>query len=352
MTVNVYLSEAVNHRFTILCPPAIAILYYPTTRRNDRPPWYQWAVAGTLPLLHPAILPASVVFVLAEFSRAARKRRSPVTLISAFLFVMGVGASGIWYLDPEGLQTQFLPHLSSRDFNPFSGWAQPCTWKYSLPSQLTMLLVPLGLVVAMRSAFKGDDNSDLYRALAVAAVAIGLDAFGRMFYLSYYLVGLGPASLAFLARSRFAISFARLWCFLAILQIVIALKLVSPNLRTPISRSELREFLLAHTKPGDVIVVGPPFILSAASDPNPGGDRRIAHVVPMPLYLDGFDVNAWLNDIRTDATVYVGEPAYFNSVQLYYRQTSPPIFPDVKREISNYHGLEVLIARPVETKRK
>ena len=62
-------------------------------------------------------------------------RTLPVAIFAlAFLlapvFALGVAGCAAWYLEPHSFQTQFYPHLTSRNFSALSGWMQFATWKY------------------------------------------------------------------------------------------------------------------------------------------------------------------------------------------------------------------------------
>src|SRR5258708_950993 len=57
------LSEFYNQRYTALASGMLTLAFLPTTSRR---PWWQWLAAGLLPLVHPAMLPASILWLAAE----------------------------------------------------------------------------------------------------------------------------------------------------------------------------------------------------------------------------------------------------------------------------------------------
>src|SRR5262249_55372356 len=124
----------------------------------------------------------------------------------------------------------------------------------------------------------------------------------------------------------------------------VAVKLDPLSPGPPVTAGETRELLQTVTQPGDVIIVGPPFVLAVA-DSQPLSDREVRYVVPMPVYLDKFDEAAFLKMLR-GGTVYVGAPEYFTGVMKDFRPASPPIFPDGKIETIPFHGGEIWVVRP------
>lgn len=347
LTTRIYMGEFLNQRYSTISFAAIALLFFPFQRFNEKSPMLQWAVAGLLPLIHPALLPASVLWVAGEVAIALACRNWTFSTRSAIAFATGVLCSALWYLDLHGLKTQFLPHISSRTFVPFSGWNMFLSRAFALPSQMTFLMIILMILLAAASnATDIRDRISNARLVLVCLLVLLLDARGRMPYLAYYLVGMAPAAFASLQKPRLQNRFSIAFAVLASLQVAVELRLYQPKTYWPLSRSAAYEFLVAHSRPGDKIVVGPPFILSAASDASLPDGRKITMVVPMPMYLKDFDVTFYLSQIRSAANVYIGKPEYFDGVQRYYKFQSPPIFKPSQSETIHFQGDPILIARP------
>jgi hypothetical protein len=342
LLTRVPLTEFDNRRFTVLAYPAVALLFWPRPAAGGPAPWWQWALAGALPLLHPALLVASVVWIVAEGLRAVRTRALSAPGLAAA--AAGVAACAAWYLDPDTVSTQFLPHLRSRPFSPFGGWKQPVSPVFAIPSQVTLAAVPaLAALGALARPWRTYEA--VFRVYALLAVGLGLDALGYMGYLPYLLVGLAPAVVRLAADGRTTPWLARAAVAAAAVNLVVDVKLGAGMPRRPVTAAEARDFLRAHTRPGDVIVVGPPFVLTAA-DPAGLGDREVRHVVPVALYLADFDERRFLAGVRRDATVYVGHPAYFDGVMRDFKPTSAPVFENARRTVVPFRGDDVLVARP------
>jgi hypothetical protein len=338
LMTRIYLSELYNQRYTVVAYAAVAALYFPTAQRGSVAVW-KWALAGSLPLIHPALLVGSVVWVVAELGATARSRLA--NAIGLVLFALGVAACAVWYLDPEPLRTQFLPHLASRAFSPFSGWEQPASRILSLPSQTAMAMTLAAVCVwglsRPRTAVPG-----AWRIVVLLAIVVLMDAFGYMFYLSYYLIGLGPAALKLLTGLRVQNWTIAALALLGVVNLAVSAKLDRPLIPDlPISQAELDGFIMDHTRPGDVIVLGPPFIFQTLT---PWTDRQTPYVVPMPLYLNDFDQNKYLALLR-QGSVYVGEPEYYTAVQRYFRGSSPPVFEQAEIAIVQFRERAVMIAR-------
>ena len=326
LTERQYLSELVNQRYTIVAYVAVAALYFPARRSGPHAPWWQWWLAGFLPLIHPCLLIGSVVWVLAEVATFIRERALTAGAFGLVGFLLGVVLTYAWYLDPHLLCNPVPPAPDLSGLRPVlrmgpAGELEVC------PTEP----VDHGRGVACGRARVGSWPSRRTGAVSpragdrAVALVLALDARGNMAYLSYYLLGVAPAALACLAGTPWQRRVALIWCGLAVLQCGTELKLNPPDPVRPITRSATRDFLVEHTRPGDLIVVGPPFTLAAAEPDLPNG-RRIVYVVPMPLFLKDFDVDLFLADIRSRCTVYVGSPCYFAGVQKEYKRTSPRSF--------------------------
>jgi len=338
---SVHSVELVNQRYSILAPLAVGLLFFPTRRERDggRAAGWKWLLAGVLPLLHPALLPASFVWVLFEFAACLKSWSLPHW--GSVALGVGVGCCAWWYLSPPGFRVQFLPHLYSREFVPFSGWDQAASWKYALPSQLTQGLIIAWAVVALPTSWR---DSQRVRVLACLAIALLLDASGRMVYLGYYVVGLAPAILA-MHRDRGGSRWVAvcLGC-LAVANVAVFAKLSTTPPRLPTSEATIEGFVMTHTRDGDRICLGPPFIL-LASKRRLAGERELPYVVPTALYLRHFDEQQFLHAIRTHCTCYVGDPAIYRAVQRYYKMESAPVFETADFVETVFEGQPILIAR-------
>jgi hypothetical protein len=132
---------------------------------------------------------------------------------------------------------------------------------------------------------------------------------------------------------------------LAVVNAAVFVKLTPGWPARPTSQIGAEEFIVAHTRVGERMCLGPPFTLVAAKSELPGG-RVPVFVVPTALYLRDFDEPAFLASIRTNSTVYIGSPEEYTGVQRHYRPSSPPVFPDAEVEEYEFEGRRVIVARP------
>ncbi len=349
LTTRIYMGEFLNQRYSTVSYAALGVLFFPFRRVDEKASGLQWCIAGMLPLIHPALLPASVVWVVVEAVHAFVCRRWLISKGSQGGFLLGVGLSALWYLDLRGLETQFLPHLQSRTFVPFSGWNMFLSYVFGLPSKATFLMIVL--MISMAAVSRVSDESDRVSRLRIGAMlllVLMMDARGQMPYLGYYLIGMAPAGYCMIRNARLRKWLVVTFATLGFLQVIVEVRMFEPVMYRPLSRSAAYEFLVSNSRPGDCIVVGPPFILSSASDANLPEGRSIRMVVPMPFYLKDFDVNLYLKDIRESATVYIGKPEYYDGVQLYYKSQSPPVFEPYQSETVRLQAMPILIARPLQ----
>lgn len=350
LSTRTYMCEFLNQRYSTFCYIMLALLFYPFRRTDEKAPAIQWIVAGMLPLLHPALLPASVVWVLGETLLMIIRRKWLISIGGLSGFLAGVASSSLWYLNPHGLRTQFLPHLQGRDFVPFSGWDMGLSRIFALPSQSThLLIVVINLTLAFLSIRFSTNRPEKIRLGVMTILVLALDASGRMFYLPYYLIGMAPAAISLVDHPLWRDRLIKALTLLGCAQLAVEYKMFDPTTHLPASRATARDFLVANTRPGDHIVVGPPFVLSAASDPVLPENRTIEKVVPMPIYLKDFKQDQFLDEIRQNTTVYIGSPEYFRGVQLFYKPESPPIFENAEMRELSFQNQKILIARPVLT---
>jgi len=329
--------ELINQRYTAIAPLALGSLFFPDVLGSAK--WWKWALAGALPLIHPALLPASCIWILAELIWIARRKSAPVG--GLMVCSMGVGVCAWWYLTPETFRTQFFPHLTSREFDPFSGWSQSASWKYSVPSQIIQFIVVYCAFVALTVVVRVERAG---RILVLLGAMVLADATGRMMYLNYYTIGLAPA-IFYLVRERR--EFRSVMLALSLLGVANASAFVKLNPgppRSPTGQHSAELFIATHTREGEKICLGPPFTLAAAKPHLPGG-RTVPFVVPTALYLKDFDEDDFLLSIRSNCSIYIGSPDYYNAVQRYYRLSSPAIFLDASIQEFEFEGQRVIVAR-------
>lgn len=335
-----FLSEFVNQRYTLIAALSVAALYFPVKRHRHTAPAWQWWLAGMLPLIHPALLIGSIIWGIAEGIQQLRAKRWPFSAVGGVGFLALVGLNAVWYLEPHGLKVHFLPHLAGRDFVPFSGWQQGIPGKYAMPSQLLLLSIVFGFLYAiLRRSVTG---LPFGRCLMLLLVVIGLDFLGRMLYLNYFVIGIAASLPLFLGQrlNRWLVLGAALF---VIAETVIVIKFH----RTPLgvmSNEAAEEFIEQHTRRGDRIVLGPPFVLNSTRTNWPG-ERSVEYVVPMPLFMKEFNPGQFVQTIRGSCTVYVGEPRYYDGVQLYYKFGGPTVFADANLEMVEFRGVQILVAR-------
>jgi hypothetical protein len=344
-----YFSELYNQRYSLASFSAMLLAFLPRREPNPwKAPPSAWAAAGALPLIH-------VVFVPAWGAWAAWRLAHPRGLMlgkgwrgwlgpAIFLLLFAVALS--WFLRGEALRSQLVPHLSFGGFRAaasFSGLLGADFHLKSVPSWgivfLSGILAAFGLVEGLSRAH-ARARAALPSAVLLLLV-LGWDGIHGFPYLVSYALPLGVClAVSLEGKPRRMVSFALL--ALGAMSLVVSAKFdrFAPSLAT---ESDSEAFLSANTRPGDRIVVAPPFVLAAAENRLPGG-RRIVRVVPQPCYLEGLDLDSYLKGIRGAANVYVGSPEWFSHVNL----VSPPggeIFPRAARASLNFLGEPVVVVR-------
>lgn len=119
--------------------------------------------------------------------------------------------------------------------------------------------------------------------------------------------------------------------------------------RTPYrftGEGDAESFVVAHTRPNESIVVGPPFVLAASRSGYPEG-RVVRRVVPQDFGLPGFDTKAYRDEIRELTTIYIGDPYWYRWVNtIVLNEPEPvPLFEDASIQEFDYFGDRVIVAR-------
>jgi hypothetical protein len=347
------LSEYYNQRYTTLACGLLTLAFLPTSRGR---PWWQWLAAGLLPLVHPAMLPASVLWLAAElldrspWLRPSDGTRAPsIPWLGIAAYVGGMVLTAAWYGRLGPLREQFLPHLRFGNYRALS----PLIGLLDIPAapipRLPSLALNFGIVgLALTLMAAGLSRSLRHRVgpvllpALVIALILPYDALRGFRYYYFFLMGLGPCLLGVFASGRAR----RLVCGMAVLlalpnlAISAWLDLKRPDLTTTAQGSR---FVVEHTRPGDRIVLGPPFVLVSAPPTLPG-DRTAPRVVPMDYYLDPFDPATFIRDIRAHCDVYIGEEEWFYR-PVWIRDRGEPLFPRFDITTFDFRGQRVIVAR-------
>ena len=209
---------------------------------------------------------------------------------------------------------------------------------------MSAAIAAASVVGAWRLATKPDATPELRAsAPAVALVVVFLVADGWRGFLDYgyFLFAAGPIVLSAIARS----TLARRATVAGLATVGLANIGVSTRLdRKPpdwTTTAMTERFVADHTRAGDRVVLGPPFIFAAATLPP---SRTIARVVPQPYFLDTFDGAAWMRDLDACCDVYVGrEEAFRRTVRL--QTVDRPLFASPSIDRLNFRGQPVIVAR-------
>jgi hypothetical protein len=343
------LSEFYNQRYSLAALPLMLAAFWPSAARWR--PWWQWLAAGCLPLVHPALFPALAVWCAVVAATLIRDiRRVEARLAGPALFAACLGLAALWYGRPGPLQTQFLAHLRYGNYRTDGSLigllTMPASPVASIPSIAgNVAFAALALLVlagAMSRRWRGVVLPALPAALAIAA-ALWLDYRRGFRYLFVYVPTLAPILFTSLRSSppwrAAAIVFLGL---LALANIGVSAK-VERNRPNLAGTSQATAFLVSHTRPGDRICAGFPFVLAAAQPSLPGG-RRIVRLVPMPFMVDGFDEAAYRREIAALCNVYVGAPEWFRR-PVAVGTAGAPLFDAAEVEQFRFAGDEVIVVR-------
>ena len=346
-------SDLYNQKYSVVAYALLLVAFLPVTdpRGACGRPWWQWLAAGLLPLTHIVLPPAGIIWfvTVVTLDRSVRGR----SMLGPVLFVIAGLASAAWYLRPEPLSTQLWPHVAFggfREAGHFSGLfdvaasmiAAIPTWTLAVATVVAAVVVA---VYAWRGTSRTEPRDDAL--LAVPAVALILSIFvvdawrGYLDY-GYFLTGVGP--IVFAAAATAAGRRALVAVLLAgagIVNIAVSTRLDRlPPDWTPTTATE--QFLTAHTRADDRIVVGPPFVFAAAAMPPA---RTIPRVIPQPYFLATFDRSAWRADLNACCNVYVGEEEQYTRLARPLGPAREPIFADADIEHVRFNGQPVIVAR-------
>lgn len=354
------LGELTCQRYFVIGFGLMALAFLPVaSAETGRRPTWQWLLVGALPLVHPALGLAAVAWVAWEAGRwlAPRlfaDRDTPPALPWRGLAALAVaaGLAVAWYGRPEMLREQFLPHLRYGNFRGgrhLTGlWSMSASALFAIPSRaLNVGLITLAVAVTtagFRPSGRRRMGLVLLPAVLISAL-LTIDALRGFNYFAYYLLGAG-ANLLFALRDRRARGAAIVVLgVLAIGCLGTALRAASAPIQ-PYDTPETVAFLVEHTRPGDRIVLGPPFVLAATADLPEG--RAVLRVVPSPYFLADFDEARFRSDIAAATDVYLGEERWYNK-QLGHHipATVPhPIFgADASVTRLEFSGIPVVLAR-------
>ena len=348
--------ELVNQRYTPIAVLAIAFLFLPGVAGQRRPGGGRWLLAGALPLLHPALVLASAVWVFAELLRGVHRwRHGEVSLMSArhlTLFAIGFLACALWYLRPIPLTTQFLPQ--ARESFGRSGWivyAPPLLRDVSLATYVTVIV--LIILASVRAICHPREDERFGRVGVLLSLVLALDLLRGFFYLPYYLLGLAPPALFALRAGLIRRCVVPVLAGLSLLHAGVAWKLDPFRLLLTNHQASL-DYIVSQTQPGDRIVLGPPFVLPAAEPHWPGG-RQVRYVVPMPYFLKSFELPRFLATIHTGSDIYVGEERsyYHADARHYFKleantvESGSPLFSSAVVRRDQFLGQQIVIARVV-----
>lgn len=354
------LGELYNQRYTVATFALMALAFAPPRENAARhPPSWQWLAAGALPLMHPSLALALAVWCLARVVDALRPDppAAPWPRLGPLLFLIALGLAVAWYGRVEAFETQFLTHLRFGNYRASPPWVG-LTQVYASPIAgapswaLNALIVAFALAVLVAAPVRLSQGGPAPRADAwppalAIALALALDGTRGFLYAPYYLLGLGPPLVIALAGPR-----ARRGALAALALIALGHLAISSRLdRAPpdwTTTRQAREFVLDYSRPGDRIVLGPPFVLVAAPARLPD-DRAVPRVVPMDYYLGPFDAPTFLRDIRAHCNLYIGEEEWFYRAVWVKPERGEPIFPNARLQRVSFRGRTVLVARP-ETK--
>lgn len=357
-------AELYNQRYLLLAFGVLGLTFYPFQQANGKKwRYWQWGLAGSLTLVHPSNLPAQVLWVIQAVQTSRRdyaespEERSFLRLYpcESLALLAGLCLTLIWYARPEPLMNQFLPHVTYgeksgnlRSSGRLGGMlGVPISTLYAIPSQLTSLfVVALAWVVGFRVVFQRDsEKTGVKIAAFTLAVVSLLDLFKGFGYIIFYIVGLAPGIIAEIESLRWKKRVVSVLCVLGVLHLVVALKFDTDRPML-VDTPETIAFIEAHTRPGDTIVTGPPFVL-ASSFSHLNGNRRVLYVVPEPYWLSAFSQELFRQEISGNTTVYIGSETWYNKqVGQHIRQAEPtPLYADGEMQKLNFYGVPVIVVR-------
>jgi hypothetical protein len=354
-----FLIEVILQRYSILCFAALLVAFWPTTGPSWRRPWWTWAAAASLPMVHPALviglgfwglgllgslLPGAVE---ARADEVEGPRRDGWAGPMAFAALIAAGFA--WYGRPALLREQFLPHVRFGNYRSEAGFKilqVPAALPFSAPTlAMDVGLACLGPLLtagwAILPRWRRSIAPVLPAALALAFVLVA-DALRGFAYIHYYALGLGPWLLWPLRGPATRRAALAVLSAVAMANLAVSAYMERGRIDTA-GTAEAIDFVVARTRPTDHLVLGPPFVLASSPPALPGG-RVVERVVPQPYYLDDFDEAAFRREIADRAWVYVGDPQWFRH-PVYTTPPGAPLFPDADVEEATFDGDRVIVAR-------
>jgi hypothetical protein len=347
-TRGLVMSDLYNQKYSVVAYALLLVAFLPISdpRSACGRPWWQWLTASLLPLLHIVIPPAAVIWLAAVVATDRHVRGR--SLVGPALYAAGGIASVAWYFRPGPFLTQLWPHIAFggfREAGRFSGLLDVAASTIAaVPTWILAVATVVAAVIVLARATRPNARDDIRSAApaaALIAVIFVLDAWRGYLDFGYFITGVGPivfAAAAAHTRVRQLATAALVAAGVINIGISTRLDRLPPDWTTT---SSTEQFLMAHTREGDTLVVGPPFVFAASAMPP---ERAIARIVPQPYFLETFDRDLWVRDLNTCCNVYVGDQ------DAYTLLTRPgvagdPIFPHAEVEHLDFHGQPVLIAR-------
>jgi hypothetical protein len=339
-------SDLYNQKYSVLVYGVMSVAFLPRAWASGPGPWWRWTAAGALPLLHPTLLAAWLVWVVAALASMLRQsdwqslRRQP----GPWLFCGMAAMCLAWYGRPVPLLGQLLPHASYGGFRQAGALAGTLDAAASpaaaLPSQAASLGILVLAIVCLWRAARGEPGSRASAPAAVALLAVlPFDAINGLPHYGYYLVGLGPCLLS-VGRPEGRL---RRMTLLALGTLVAVNLTISARLDTQApnwtSTEDSEAFLNGHLRPGDRVVLGPPFVLVAA-----GRAADVPRIVPQPYFLETFDQQQFRSEIERCCNVYIGAPEWFRR-PVWTEPSGASLLPDTAVEAFDFAGREVIVAR-------
>lgn len=328
-----FVSSLRSQSYEFVAIAATLLLFLPAP--GQRPSAARWLLCGALPLFHPTLIPAAIAWLTWSLARILVVRENRVTraFIEAAAVLPGALLTAWWYAGALGEKNWWTANVlglvSGRDDSTLSKLR---LLKHGLKNhELLFAVVPPSIAVgwlahafffalAVTCVVRVVQPSRRNRVLAFAPAAILLVLASLLALVSgfdgyrLYFLGLAPAILHFYKpprRSAWAVAAVGFFAFLQFAGLTLPFLdrgSIPKRAEATAGRSDSIRFILENTSPGDRIVLGPPFVLAAATPELPE-NRRIVRVVPAPLAF-GFDDQEHLSELVSVANIYLGDPQY------------------------------------------
>ena len=330
--------------------------------RSAQDPGLALGLRGSLPLLHPALVPASALWLAVEVvlglpgtARPPTRRLgdgSPARSCSrrpGCWPPAGTAARGLEQPVPPPPPVPLRP--DGRRLTGGSGLRGGLRTPFSIPTLTTTLLIAVAALGLVVTALTGYRRRVPIRVLIPAVLIAGVVAVNLLrgfAYWGFYLLGLGPCLLfAFGGSPRPRRIALAVLIVLAAAHSAVDLRLDRSTTARLAGQREAVAFLVGQSTPGETIVVGPPFLMASAPRTLPGG-RRVLRVVPQPFYLLDFDRDRYRADITAHGDVH-WRPQWFTRTTIGggLGRESTPLFEGAEVRQARFFGEPVLVARRV-----